>query len=94
MERFGEEEQRRMLSVILAANPPEMRPVMIPWIAGSMPLERAARFLGDVQASAPPEVFAVMSAGVRAVVSPRRWDALVKRLPGLASRDAGDGSRA
>jgi hemerythrin-like domain-containing protein len=82
---FSAEEQAAMVGRILSTFTPEDTARGVPWIVARLDPEAAAAYVGALSAAMPPPVFDAAKGWIRAGISDEQWDALVERVPTLAS---------
>jgi len=82
---FSADEQASLLSKVVAENPPDLVPKILPWMIGAVSPEHRVAAVRDWQATLPPEVVTMLVGFLRAGLAPDAWSDLEARIPELAN---------
>ncbi len=80
-ERFDDDEQAALFAKILASDPPELVPRLLPWMLESISAEHRAAEIEDLHKSLPPELFTGIGDLLKATLTREMWTDLEQRLP-------------
>jgi hypothetical protein len=82
---FSAADQASLLSKVVAENPPDLVPRILPWMIGAISPEHREAAVRDWQATLPPEVVTMLVGFLRMGLAPDVWSDLQSRVPELAN---------
>jgi hemerythrin superfamily protein len=82
---FSADDQASLLGKVVAENPPDLVPKILPWMIGAISPEHRVAAVRDWQATLPPEVVTMLVGFLRAGLAPDVWSDLEARVPELAN---------
>ena len=78
--RVPPDDQVRLLAKVVAENPPELIPRLVPWMVAAIALEHRVAMIEDWQRTLPPEFYAQIIGYLRAGLPPDSWAELTARV--------------
>ncbi|MDT0271039.1 hypothetical protein RM844_32700, partial [Streptomyces sp. DSM 44915] len=79
LDRVAPDDQVRLLGKVVAENPPELVPRLVPWMAAAIAPDHRVALVEDWQRSLPPERSAQLIGFLREGLPPDMWSELSAR---------------